>query len=359
MTPLAAFSAVMMFWILRRLEFAEKVSLWLALLYALGTPIFLRAAILNQNLAVAVLGLCSFAFLLRPTNQIVRNLGWRFFAAGLLAGYSMFADYTGAVTIAALGLFLLIQEAGESGIAVGVKKCIPFVAGILIPIACLLAYQWYCFGSPWLPAQYYMPREIFRGYPSEHGFGIPRAAALWALLFDPLYGMFVFAPILVLALYHPFLVRRGKNRVPARVAALAWVFSVALWVFCAAIHFTLRHQWQDGFRYLAPVVPFLFLLVADVIARMPRGLVFLLAAGAVFESWCLAMVREAPLVSISRVVRGGLELPWLTTLVNAAPQYFPALQRGASPWPLFVILILLIALIWRTGALRRAGADVQ
>ena len=284
------------------------------------------------------------------------GFAWRSFAAGLLAGYALFTDYTGAVTIAALGLFLLIQEISESSFSTAVKNCLPFVAGVLIPVGFLLAYQWYCFGSPWWPAQYYMPQEIFRGYPSDHGFGVPRVAALWSLLFDPLYGLFVFAPILALALYHPVLVRRGANRVPGRVALLAWVLSIGLWVFCSAIHFTLRHQWQDGVRYLVPVVPFLFLLAADVFARMPRALAYILAAGAVFESWCLAMAREAPLVSLSRVVRDGLELPWLTALINTAPQYYPALEKGASPLPLFVILILFIGLLWRTAAPRRAGA---
>jgi len=136
---------------------------------------------------------------------------------------------------------------------------------------------------------------------------------------------------------------------------LAWIFSAGLWVFCSSIHYTLRHQWHDGFRYMVPIVPFLFLLVADVIARMPRLWAFVLAAGAVFETWCLAMVREAPLVSISHVVREGLEVPWLTTLVKTAPQYLPALAQGASPLPFFIILILFLRILWRTGGRRRAA----
>jgi hypothetical protein len=355
MVPLAALGAVVLYRIFARLKFGEEQSMWLALLYALGTPIFLRAGILNQNLTVALLGLFSFVLLWRKPDSSPRGFRWRLFFAGFLAGYSVFADYTGVVVVAALGLFVLLQESREGTVTEALSKSVPFVTGALLSVSFLLVYQWYSFGSPWFPVQYYMPREVVRGYPSEHGFGAPQPAALWGLLFDPLYGLFVFAPILALAFYHPVLVRRGLNRVPAHVAALAWVLSIGLWVFCACIHYTLRHQWQDGVRYMVPAVPFLFLLVADVMARMQRVWAVVIAAAAVFETWCLAMVREAPLISISRVVNEGLELPWLTTVTKAAPQYFPALAQGASPLPLFVFLALLIWILWRTGR-RRAGA---
>jgi hypothetical protein len=153
--------------------------------------------------------------------------------------------------------------------------------------------------------------------------------------------------MLALALYHPRLIRRGRNRVPAQVSLMVCVLSAALWVFCSSIHYTLRHQWQDGVRYMVPLVPFVFLLVADVMARIPRSLAWFVGLAAVFETWCLAMVREAPWTSISRVFLSGLELPWLTTLTRAAPQYVPALTKEVSPLPLFVLLILMLWGIWR------------
>lgn len=351
MAPLVALSAVVMFRILGRFGFSQTASMWLALLYGLGTPVFFRAGTMNQNLLVGLLDFYSFALVWREAGERGRGSALRYGAAGFLAGYAVFSDYTGVVGLGALGLFLLWQEASGDGPRSAFRKILPFILGALVPIGFLLLYQWHCFGSPWYPAQFYMPKEIFRGYPSSHGFGRPQPAALWGLLFDPLYGLFVFAPILALAFYHPALVRRRQNRVSLRAALFVWVFSIGIWVFCSSIDFTLRHQWQDGVRYMAPVVPFLFLLVADGLIRMPRAGACLFGFVSVLETWCLAMVREAPWISISRVFTDGLELPSLTTLMKVAPQYLPGLSNKVSPLPFFVFLVLLIWALWQARGL--------
>jgi hypothetical protein len=212
-----------------------------------------------------------------------------------------------------------------------------------------LGYQWYCFGNPWIPPQFHMPKQYFLGYPSERGFGWPLPAALWGLIFDPLYGLLVFAPMFALAVYHPLLIWRKRNLIPGRVALFCWMFAVALWVFSSCIHYTVRHQWQDGVRYLVPAVPFLFLLVGDVLARMPRGLAWLVAIAAVGETWALAMVRESPLESLARVLTKGFQYPWLTTLSNAATQYFPPLGDPASVWSRWLppaVALAMFAMLW-------------
>ena len=76
-------------------------------------------------------------------------------------------------------------------------------------------------------------------------------------------------------------------------------------------------------------------------------LTYLVAFAAVLETWCLAMVRENPLDSIAQVVLKGAELPWLTTLVRTAPQYYPPLADGASPLILFLLTGGLIWGIWK------------
>ena len=268
-------------------------------------------------------------------------------------------DYTGVVTVGVLGLFALARQMDAKSFWPAFKRSLWFVAGALGPIAFLLFWQWYCYGNPWLPAQYHMPQKYYVGYPSERGFGWPLPAALWGLLFDPQYGLLVFAPIFALALYHPALLLRRKNLVPARVTLLAWAFFGVLWVFCSCIQYTLRHQWQDGVRYMVPAVPFLFLLVADVLAQMPRALAYLVALAAMTETWCLSMVRENPLESIAQVLLHGPELPWLNTLIKAAPQYFPALAEGASPLALFLLWGIIIWGIWRVRSSGRALRSEQ
>ena len=134
---------------------------------------------------------------------------------------------------------------------------------------------------------------------------------------------------------------------PKHVTIVTWAFFAALMLFLSCIHYTIRHQWQDGVRYIVPVVPFLFLLVAEVMARLPRALAWPIGVICVIEMWCLAMVREYPLECLRRVFITGPELPWLTTLVKTAAQYAPSLQDGASPFGLFLVTGLAIWVLWR------------
>lgn len=347
MGPLTALSAVVMFGLLERLSFPPKLSLLLTLLYAFATPVFFRTATLSLNLLVGLLGLFSFALLWWPSGSRPEREPLRYFGAGFLASWAVLTDYTGVVTVSTLGLFALALQLEKKSFWAAMKRSLWFLAGAIGPILFLLFWQWYCYGDPWLPAQFHMPKKYYVGYKTDRGFGWPQPAALWGLLFDPLYGLLVFSPILVLALYHFALVRRRTNLVPGRVAASAWTFFIGLWVFCSCIEYTLRFQWMDGVRYMVPVVPFLFLLVADVLAQIPRALSYLVGLAALAETWCLAMVRESPLESIVRVLLHGFELPWLTTLSKAAPQYFPLLAEGTSPLALLLLCGVLIWGIWR------------
>ncbi len=346
MAPLAAASVWLIFRLLEYFRFSQKTSLWLSLLYALGTPIFFRATPLSPNLGVTVFGLASFAVLCIPWDFWAERQAMRLFAAGFLAGWAVLIDYSGVVTVGALGLFALALQMKDKSFWTAFRRSLWFLAGAAGPIAFLFYYQWYCYGNPWLPAQFHQPKINYLGYASARGVGWPLPAAMWGLLFDPLYGLLVFAPIFALALYHAVLILRRKNRVPTLVACFCWVFSLVLWFFFSCIEYTVRHQWQDGFRYMAPAVPFLFLLVADVVAQMPRALAYFAAFAAVLETWCLSMVREDPLDSILRVLFKGFELPWLTTLVKTAHQYVPWLAEGASPLALFLVFCLLIWGIW-------------
>lgn len=428
MAPLTALGAVALMRLLWRMGFTRGAALWMALLFGLGTPVFLRAGTLSLNLLVALCSLWAFALLWRPEEesaasekengaaagrasaddeetQEVRPIGatavpaariagdeptvrgraaslddeetveihsvgpaadreWlRYALAGFLAGWAVLTDYTGAVVAAMLGLFALWEQFRRKRFGAAVGGMLWFGLGALGPVALLLYYQWYCFGSPWWPAQFYMPKQVFAGYPSARGFGWPLPEALWGLSFHPQYGLLVFAPLFALALYHPVLVWRKRNRVSGRVALFAWLFFAALYVFCSMIHYTVRHQWQDGVRYIVPALPLLFLLVADVVVRGRRWVVVLITVLAVGESWAIAMVRDSPLLSLEHVLAHGPQFPWLTTLQKTAGTVFPALADAGSPlaqwFPAGVVAAMAvgIALIWRIGPREQLKTD--
>lgn len=347
MAPLAAASAVVMYRLFRWMGMAARLAAWLALLYAFGTPVFFRAATLSPNLLVALLMFFAFALLWWPSGKQPEREKWRYVLAGFLGGYLVLTDYSGAVPAAALGLFAFAQQMQKKKFWPALRDSLWYLAGAAAPLGVLLWYQWSSFGSPWWPVQYYMPKKYLQNYPSEVGFGKPLPSALWGLLFDPLYGLLVFSPIFAVALYHFALMRRRLNRVPASVAVFTWSFSIAFWVFCSMVHYTIRHQWQDGVRYIVPVVPLLFLLIGDVLSRAPRLVAYVIGIVAVAEMWCLAMVRESPLESVARAMFIGFELPSLTALSKVAAQYYPPLENGGSPVGMMIVCGILVWAIWK------------
>ena len=353
MAPLAALSAVLMFRLFRWISFSEPQATWMALLYALGTPVFLRAGTLSLNLLVALLGLAGIALIWWPSGSSPEKEKWRYFVAGLLGGYAVATDFTGLITLLAIGFFALTRQLETKPLAKAMQRTLWVVAGAIGPGLFLMWYQWRCYGNPWLPVQFYLPKEAVTGYPSAHGFGWPLPSALSGLLFHPQYGLLVFAPVFALALYHPVLVWKKENRVAKGVALLAWLYFAGLWIFCSSIHYTLRHQWQDGVRYMVPALLPLFLLVADVLWRMPRWAALPIAGYSLFTSWCVAMVRSNPQESMEGVLTGGLQFPWLTTLSRAATQYFPPLADPHSlwsrglPWGTLATLLAGLVVVWR------------
>ncbi len=351
MAPLAAVSAVLMWRLFGHLGFSSRMQLWLAVLYAFGTPVFLRAGTLSLNLLVGLLTLAGFVLLWWPSGTRPEWEKWRIIGAGFLGGYAVLTDYSGAISAAALGLYAFALQAQKKKLWAGFRFSLWYLVGAVAPVAYLLYWQWVCYGSPWLPAQFHMPKEIFQGlYQNERGVGWPLPAILWGLWFDPSYGLLVYAPVLALALYHVVLVWRGESRQPAHVTIFCWAFTAALWLFLSCIHYTIRFQWIEGVRYFVPVAPFLFLLAAEALERAPRAVAWSVGVLAVVEMWTFAMVREHPVESFHRVFIEGLELPWLTILIRTAPQYAPQLADKNPSFGVFLAMGLMVWAIWRARA---------
>ncbi len=355
--PLSAASAVVIRTLLLRSGFGATASLWLALLYAFGTPVFFRSGHLNHNLLVSHASLFSFALLYRPGGVEARPS--RLLGAGALAGAGVLCDYSGVVPLAALGVYALAKLVRRFGPRAALLRTAWMVVGAALPIAVLIAYQGWAFGNPWLPAQHHIPATELsvRGW---NGLDWPSLDLVAANLFDPRFGLLPFGPLLAIGLVAPALAWRGRSLLPGAELTLALGLFAALLAFTRANQYA-RLQWNTGFRMLVPAVPLLFLATAAVLVRLPRALAVGLGAAAVAHAACLAMVREDPLQSIAAVATGGPTLPWLTTLWRTGDQYLPLLQRiGPQGLPLLVLAGLSIAILWwlpRGAATSRSGLD--
>ena len=213
-----------------------------------------------------------------------------------------------------------------------------------------MAYQWSSFGNPILPAQSYMPAANFTdaGY---RGFSLPAVDLLFDTAFSMKFGLFTSAPLLLLALYAPAWLGKRSRLLENRETIFVVGFTVLFFIFCSANQYG-RMQFNTGVRHIVPVVPFVFLLAATTLLRMPRIVAVLFAMLATYWSWCLVMYRDVELglgipEAIRHVTLEGFRLPWLTTLENMG------YVQHATALPLMLLCGVVIWVLWNVDGKRR------
>lgn len=344
MAPLSALSVVVMFRILISLTASMKAALLLALLYAFATPVFYRTAQLNHNLLVGHSALFAFALLWQPWAGPGRPKYLHYLLAGLLCGWAVVLDYTGLMVVAVLSLYTLAQWVRRPSAQKSWGDLLLFGVGVAMSLAVLLGYQWLAFGHPLYPAQRYMPPTPFSHY-GYNGMAWPHPDLLWETAFGIRFGLFTSAPLLLLALYVPAWFHRRNRLVGNLEMGCIIVFTVALFLFAAASQYGWL-QFNSGVRYVVPVTPFLFLLVVDVLLRMPVGLAVFIGFVTTYWSWCLAMYRDVEqglgvFESLIHITLEGVRLPWLTTLEGMG-----YVKEGTFALPLLLLCGVILWVLW-------------
>lgn len=349
MAPLSALSVVVMFYMLVSMTRSVRVAVWLSVLYAFATPVFYRTAQLNQNLLVAHCALFAFALLWRPWDEASSPRRPHYFLSGLLCGWAVVCDYSGVIVVLVLSAYGLVRRASLPSNAKASSDPWRFALGVVAAGAVLMGYQWSSFGHPLFPAQQYMPAANFteKGYV---GFDWPSAELLWTTLFDYRYGLFVSAPVLLAALWVPGWLKREVGALGRRERVCIVVLFVLFLLFCSANQYG-RMQFNTGVRHVIPVTPFVFLLAAIVIVRLPTVVAVVVGVTATYWSWCLCMFRDVEanrgvLESVIQTTLGGIRFPWLTTVERMGFQFPAFLPQGAAALLLLVVTGGGVAVLW-------------
>jgi hypothetical protein len=343
MAPLSALSAVVIYKLLFAMTTSSQTALWLALLYAFATPVFYRTAQLNHNMLVGHFALFSFALLWRWNSLPIPVPQHKYFLAGLLAGWTVVLDYSGVIALLGLGFYALLRWMSTPSTKRANWDLVWFALGSGLCVAVLLGYQWHSFGDPLLPAQHYMPETTYSG-EGYRGMNWPQLDLLWELAFGIRYGLFISAPLLLLALYPPGWLSKKIRLVGDAEAWFIFALTVGFFLFTAANQFS-RMQFNTGVRHVVPVTPFLFLLAAGVLLRLPSTVAIVVGAITLYWSWCLTMYRDVELgygifESLLHITFEGLQLPWLTTLHNLGYMAY------LSPVPLLLVCTILLWILW-------------
>ena len=355
MAPLGALASWLVFGFLRNRGVGERQALGWALLYAVGTPLLFRSAFLNQNaiLAHAVLGAWILMAGWRPRADGAAVPATHLVAVGGLLGYGLVCDYSAAPLLLVFGLWVLATHA-RRGVTAAIRAGATFTLGALPVVALLLGYQWAAFGSPWFPAQRYMPATAY-SVIGWNGFFVPTGELLWGNLFDPRYGLFAFCPMLLAAFAAPFVRREAADPTTPELRAIAGA-SLALYLFSSANQFATL-QWNTGVRYLVPLVPLLFLAARPALRAAGRGVAIAAIAASLVVSFAVSMTREGVPDALRLLLGTGPTLPVFIVLDKVASGY-PALQFGV--WGPVIALggsAALLGLVWRRelGLVRDAG----
>lgn len=350
MAPLGALSAVLMFALLRRRLADERAALALALVFAFVTPLLFRSAYLNQN---ALLAHATFGAFVLGSGEWWKGAG-RWTWVGVLMGTGILLDYSAAPLALVFGCWALWDGWREGGVAEALGRGTLCLLGAVPPLVLLFGYQWAAFGSPWYPAQRYMPPTEF-SVIGWNGMTVPSPRMIWDNLFDLRYGLFAFCPLLLAAAAAPWL-RGARGAPPRRELIVIFAATVALLLFNAANQFS-NLQWNTGVRYMVPAAPLLFLAVVPVLLRAPAWLRWVLVAPAAVISLAVTMTREDVPTALRLVATEGPTLPMLIVLKKTAAAYAPWLG-STLPFALaaFAGLGAALWLVWRRPAAAPAEA---
>ena len=349
MAPSSALGVVGVFFALRRLIFSDKMALWMAVVYAFGTPVFFRTGFLNHNLMLGHIVFFGFLAIWNPAKAEWPSSTLRFFMAGITGGLALLFDYSGVVLLIGLFCYGGVKRWIDHSKLDAFRHSLWYVLGTLGPVFLLWFYQWQSFGHPFFPGQHWMPpvEWIDRGY---QGFSFPQLELLWILAFDYRFGLFVCCPIFLLALGALFVNRKAECPFPWLELTTILSFFLILLVFFSCVNYT-RLQFNTGIRYLTPIFPFLFLPVAFVLVRLPSPLVLFVSIMSVAEAWSLAMYRDVEqnfgmLDPILHVFYEGFQLPALRTVSRLGGPLGEYFLGSPSPLPLFALVGGIIYVIW-------------
>lgn len=179
--------------------------------------------------------------------------------AGFLAASVVLFHYL-QIPIAILLFFYLLTFIRD-------KRLLLFIAGAIVPAAIVLLYHWKVFGNPFL-TPYNLRITPTNGLaPGYLGLTYPHLKTLYMLTFSAYRGLFVFAPVLLLALRG--LILKIKSKWKPEMLLVLSVFLVSLIINSAMQEQT---NWSGGMlpgpRHLLAAVPFLMLPLIFVFEKI-------------------------------------------------------------------------------------------
>jgi hypothetical protein len=345
------FPSLALLWLLRRVlmtiapDFADVVTI----LYAMGTMAYAYAEAYMSHQVTAVLAFSCFFCAWRVLRGEWRQGGW--VLAGFAAGCTVLAEYTGALTVVCLALWVAVELRAKPralSVAVGLVA-----VGALLPVSALLAYHQACFGHPLQSGYKFLNDAAYMGWHQGGFLGIrlPDARALVLSFFSPLRGLLTMSPVLVGAIL-------GSTQLKQKAPNLLWltvILAAANTYFTASFTYD-SWGWTVGPRHLTPWVPFLMLPLAlafESASGARKSLLFGLGVASLISSTLAAFVAYVP-ADVSTSVFG-LAVPLLREGVLPV-SWLPAVGITNPVGGLVLMVLAAAIVVWVVTQARARGA---
>jgi hypothetical protein len=258
---LTAWTGALLVLLARDLGCAPGVSALVGLAYGLSTPAYVYATLAygHQASAFALLGSFLLIWKKAPRLPVLRLA-----ASGFLAALASVIELQMGPVSAILGLYLLVEVVRRRYPFAGL---LGFAAGAMIPTLALLAYNQTAFDSPW-DMGYFHEVNFAPIHPRDNPTGLraPDWTKLGPLLWGCYRGLFVYAPILILA-GPGWVVLLWRRR---------WALAIVSFLVCASVLLVnlgypqWTGGWSTGPRLLVPLIPFAMIPVAGLLAEPGR-----------------------------------------------------------------------------------------
>jgi hypothetical protein len=242
--PFVAGSILIMLRLLQRL-FSRTIAVGAAVIYGFGTTMWPVAAMaFFQNGPAALFQTIGLTGLFSRWRRAPVAAGFGFAAAG-------FVRPTLSIPLVLVGVLYLIEDR---------RAAVLYAAGAAPAVAAVLIQNRWIWGS-WLSGGY-----------AEHGVGFhgDMVHALYGLLVGWWRGLFVYSPVLVLAIVGVVMAIRERTGFVAKRLIALGVSAVAIILVYSRWNIWYGGTSQFGYRLLIDIVPFLVLLVAYGATRSER-----------------------------------------------------------------------------------------
>jgi hypothetical protein len=243
-------------------ESARRTSL---AAYALASPALPYGILFFSHQPAAVAAGSCFIASVATVRQDARRPVLTALLAGFFAGCAIMMDYQASLSVAVVGLYVLVFAWRR------VRTLGLVLLGTVPPALALAAYHTACFGSPIKTGYNFSVDTVTReGFMGIVG---PSATSLWSTLFLPANGILVLAPWVLLAIVGAVAIvrnREDRSRIGAEAIVCLTVFVVYVLFLTSLVPYMARGGWCVGPRYMTVALPFVAWLATAGFAAAER-----------------------------------------------------------------------------------------